>query len=703
MELFTPIIDVPRVGKTLEKRLKGIGISNVEDLLLHYPFRYEDYSKLLPLSEIQPGQTVTVKVTVEMIANKRSTRRKTVITEAIVSDDTDRVKVVWFGQSFLTKQISIGDELYLSGSMSHDRFGRQFTSPQYETVKKGEDAKHTARIIPIYTLTSGITQKNLRSIIGSVLDNASKIKEWIPEEILERLGLLGIGETIKKLHEPKSQKDIEKAQERIKFNEFFVLQLRALAIRRELQSHTAPEFKFNQAKTTQFVNSLPFVLTGDQKRASWEIIQDMEKSIPMNRLLQGDVGAGKTAVAAMAMHEANLSGYQAAMMAPTEILAIQHFGSLKKLFSPDTTIALLTSSTAEISTGELVGKSKKAKREDLLEKLNSGEIDVLVGTHAMIVGDVAFDNLGLAIIDEQHRFGVNQRRALREKAKGGGAPHFLSMTATPIPRSYALTLYGDLDISIIKEKPAGRKEIITRVVDGYARSSAYEFINSEVEKGRQVFVICPLIVDEGKKDDDKIILPAQKNAEEKKTVMAEYEKLSTTIFPERKVAYVHGKMRPKEKNEVMDSFSRGEIDILVSTSVVEVGVDVPNASVMMIEGSENFGLAQLHQFRGRVGRSGHQSYCFVLTDSTGGSIGERLNYFASTNDGFALADYDLQKRGAGEMYGTLQSGEGQFRMATFHDVEIGKVARDAIEGIDLEKHPELLKKIEEFENGIHLE
>ncbi len=394
-----------------------------------------------------------------------------------------------------------------------------------------------------------------------------------------------------------------------------------------------------------------------------------------------------------------LSGVQSAMMAPTEILAVQHFDSLQELL-PEAKIGLLTSSELRIVNYELGGKTKKDRRESFLRALQSGEMDVVVGTHALLVDDVQFNNLGLVIVDEQHRFGVGQRKTMREKSGNPDTqPHFLSMTATPIPRSFALTIYGDLDISIIKTMPAGRKPIKTRLVAPHNRQKAYQFIEGQVKKGRQVFVICPLI----QESEDVVREAKAGTAEEKKSVMSEYKKLSEDIFPNLRVQFLHGKMNPKEKDRVMQSFAAGEFDILVSTSVVEVGVNIPNASVMMIEGAERFGLAQLHQFRGRVGRSDHQSYCFLFTASETDKSRTRLEYFEQTTDGFALAEFDLELRGPGDVYGTAQSGMMQFRLATMQDGELIKLARDIARGIDFTAYPQLKEQVNELEQRVHLE
>ncbi len=591
---------------------------------------------------------------------------------------------MWFGQPFLTKNLQVGDEIYLSGRVSSDMLGVQMVSPMYE---RGTAGAHIARIVPMYPLTAGITQKQLRFLISQVIPLAKEVEDWLPEDLRERVDLMPLAEAIRAIHFPETLDEVKHAERRLKFDELFVLQLRAEMIRQALKRSVAPALAFQEIEVKEFVAGLPFTLTNDQKVAAWEMLQDMQKTEPMNRLLEGDVGSGKTVVAALVMYNAVLSGAQAAIMAPTEILAKQHMVSLAGLL-PEQRLALLTSSEARAVNVELNEKTKKGIEEEVKQKIATGHVDIVVGTHALLTRDVQFHNLGLIVVDEQHRFGVDQRKILKEKSGNPDVtPHFLSMTATPIPRSFALTLYGDLDVSFIRQKPAGRKEIKTRLVAPHHRQKAYDFIRTQVQQGRQVFVICPLI----------------EAADEKKSVMTEFKKLSTQIFSDLHVAYLHGKMKPKEKDEVMAKFVTGTVDVLVSTSVVEVGVNILNASVMMIEGAERFGLAQLHQFRGRVGRAEHQSYCFLFTDVSSQEAQKRLAFFEKTTDGFALAEYDLQTRGPGDVYGTTQSGMMQLRLATMRDVDLIKVARDVARGVDFEKYPTLKAKVQEWETTVHLE
>lgn len=692
-------MELNRVGAALEKRLLRLGIHTVEDLLFHFPFRYEDYSDVYSIQHLQAGMETTVRATIELIAAKRSPRKHTMITEAVVSDGSAQMRIVWFGQPYIAKTLKVGDEVFFSGKVKDDMFGLQMVSPSYEKARNQEDKKtnttHTARIVPMYPLTTGITQKQIRMLMKQVVPLAEKLEEWIPEDIRDRADIMGMVEALEQIHFPEEADSLRHAERRLKFDELFLLQLRAEMIRQQVKRETAPVIEFNETAIRQFVDGLPFTLTKAQKVAAWEIMQDMEKTEPMNRLLEGDVGSGKTVVAAMAALDAVQAGYQVAIMAPTEILATQHFSSFTELL-PNQKIVLITGGGTRNWELETRQTSKKGKREETKQYIQNGEAEIVIGTHALLTDDVAFKNLGLVIVDEQHRFGVEQRKTIRSKSGDESTmPHFLSMTATPIPRSFALTLYGDLDLSIINEMPVGRKPVKTSFIQPHTRPAAYGFIREQVEEGRQVFVVCPLI-EEGTKGKEQ-------GATDKKSVLAEYEKLSKDIFPDLKISYLHGRMKVGEKDDVMNKFAAGEIDILVSTSVVEVGVNIPNASVMMIEGADRFGLAQLHQFRGRVGRSEHQSYCFLFTDSESQKVKDRLEFFEKNTDGFKVAEYDLEMRGPGEVYGRVQSGMSELRFATMQDGELIKLARDTARGIDFDTYSSLRERVEEWERGVHLE
>ncbi len=701
LRLTTPVSELHRVGKNLEKKLNVLGIIRAQDILFHFPFRYEDYRSVVPIANVMPGVDLTIKGTIELIANKRSPRKRTMITEAVVRDETDVIRVIWFGQPFIAKILKVGDEVYLSGAIKEDVFGTHMTSPAYERVREDKQATHTARIVPMYPLTSGVTQKQMRFLVEQVLPLAEQITEWIPHSILVENKLITLSEAIQKIHFPENHEERVCAERRLKFGELFILQLRAELIRQSSARQHAPHIGFKEKEIREFVQSLPFELTVDQKKSAWEIFQDIGQGSPMNRLLQGDVGSGKTIVAGLSAYLSFLNGYQSVIMAPTEILATQHYETLIKLFGDKISIGLLTGSQVESRKSkvhEAESKSRKLEKQEVKKQINEGLIDLVIGTHALLTEDTQFHQLGLVVIDEQHRFGVEQRKTIRDKSGMEGMyPHFLSMTATPIPRSYALTLYGDLDVSYIKTKPAGRKDIITRLVEPNKREKAYGFIREQVEKGRQVFVVCPLIEQKTKEGENVSLVS------EKKTVLSEYEKLSTKIFPDLRVGYLHGKMKSKEKEGIMKKFAAGETDILVSTSVIEVGVNIPNASIMMIEGAERFGLAQLHQFRGRVGRAEYQSYCILFTEVENVVSKGRLEYFAKTLDGFVLAEYDLETRGPGEVYGTAQSGMEELRLATMRDQDIIRAARESARGMDFEKFPELKERVQEWEARVHME
>lgn len=691
IELSTHISGFPTVGERTAKRLMNLGIEKAEDLLFYYPSRYEDYSKIAFISDVKTGQNTTIKARVDLIQNKRSPRKKMMITEAILSDDTGTIKAVWFRQPYLTKTILPGEELFLSGKIEGDLFSFQMISPVYEKVKS--IPLHTARLVPVYPTTAGITQKQLRFLVNNALSCVDSLVDWMPGEIIKKHNFLKLDQAIKQIHYPASKLLLEKARKRIGFDEIFLIQLMALKSKFDLAEKQAPIIEFKEKQIKKFVDSLSFELTNAQKKSSWEIIQDLQKNRPMNRMLEGDVGSGKTIVAAIGILNTALNGFQSALMAPTEILAQQHFETLSRVFKDEkiVRICLLTSHNT------ITNKGIELTKAECLEKIKSGEINIVVGTHAIIQDKIHFQNLALMVIDEQHRFGVKQRAKMKEKnAKNNSwTPHLLSMTATPIPRTLALTVFGDLDLSIINELPKGRKQISTVVVPKEKRAAAYGFIEKEIEKGRQVFVICPLI-----EESDKLGV---------KAVTSEYEKLNKEIFPKINIGMLHGKMKANQKEDVMRKFVANEFKILVSTSVVEVGVDVPNATIIIIEGAERFGLAQLHQFRGRVGRDKFKSYCFLFTNQIGSEITKRLSAFVRSNDGFALAEMDLELRGPGEVYGNKQSGYFTgIKIANLTDYELIKNARAEAEQFlkndpHIVENPTIQKKIGELIKDIHLE
>lgn len=688
LELSTPVAELGRVGKTTASRLKRLGIETASDLIFYYPFRWEDLSQVFNIADLQSGQIATVKVQLEQIKSRRSPVKKRLLTEGLVSDKTGSIKVIWFNQQYLTKVLSPGDEIYLSGKVTDDKYTLQLVNPVYEKVRQ-QEATHLARVVPIYSLTSNLTQKQIRFLIKEALSLVDLIEDYLPQEVIDQYKLEDFSKALSQIHFPQDQKYLDKAIERLKFNELFLFQLQVVMGKIINNSEKAEPIRFFEQATRDFVDSLPFELTEDQRKSAWKILEDLQQGKPMNRMLEGDVGSGKTVVATIAMLNVFLNKKQSAMIAPTEILAGQHYKKIIDfLQGQNVKIALLTRTQQSVD-------GKEVSEKVLIKQIKNGDIDIIIGTHSLIAERVTFNNLALAVVDEQHRFGVAQRKLLKDKSGDNNtSPHLLSMTATPIPRSLALTLYGDLDLSIIRTMPKNRKKIITKIVEDKKRQEVYDFIKDQVNQGRQIFVICPLI-----DPSDKLGV---------KAVTEEYEKLTKDIFPDLNIALLHGKLKSNQKNQVMNDFLDKKFDILVATSVVEVGVDVPNASVMLIEGAQRFGLAQLHQFRGRVGRSIYQSYCYVLTDNASQKTNARLNALVTAKDGFELAEYDLQFRGPGEIYGVKQSGWLDFKIAKLSDHLIIEKAKEAAEKVleekdNLQKYPLLKQKMDQLVSSIHLE
>lgn len=712
--LDTPVEKLKYVGPRFLPKLKKLGIKNIRDLLYHFPIRYEDYTETVKISDLEVNRKISLVAKVSDIENKRAWKKRMVITNALLEDETGSIKATWFNQPYLVNTLKAGGIFSFSGKVSLGKQGAYLSHPSYERIysqKLETNLKHTQGLIPIYPETEGITSKYLRFLIKPLLKYASKVPDYLPKEIKQRQNLIDTQIAISQIHFPQSQETAEKAKERLAFDELFLLQLKSLIAREKIRTQKAIPIKFNEGLIKNFVGSLPFKLTNAQRLSLWEIIKDIEKPYPMNRLLNGDVGSGKTVVASGAALEAATAGYQAAFMAPTEVLAFQHFKTISKSLSQfDVSIGLLTSSNSKVSSEGLEYELPKKK---LVEKINNGEIKIVIGTHALIQKEVSFPNLALVIVDEQHRFGVEQRATLLRNSSY--VPHLLSMTATPIPRTLALTIYGDLDISLLNEMPKGRQKIITKLVTQNERQKTYDFIKEQIKDGRQAFVICPRIDPQSQINADNQRRSARINlrqsaltALEVKAVKSEYEKLSKEIFPDLKVAMLHGKLKPKEKTQIMDDFKSRKYDILVATSVIEVGVDVPNATIMMIEGAEKFGLAQLHQFRGRVGRGDHQSYCLLFIESPLVATTRRLDAIVEHNDGFKLAEMDLKIRGPGEFIGSQQSGMPDLAMASLSDVSLIKKARAEAELL-LNKDPllsqnkVLAKKLGEFQQTVHFE
>ena len=683
----TPVSDITRVGRATAIKLKRLGIQTVKDLIFYYPVRWQDLSVVSKISQLQPTDLATIKGKIQLIDSRRSRFKKTNLTEALISDETGTIKVIWFNQPYLSKYLQPGDEVFMSGKVDFDKYNLHFVNPVYE--KNSKETTHTARIVPIYSLTSNLTQKQLRFLIKTSLDSLDEIKDYLPEGVKKSNQLADLFWAIRQIHFPFSDNNLQEAIVRLKFDELFLFQLRAVLQKAELNALAAEPVVFDEKRTKEFVEKLPFHLTNDQRKVAWQIISDLGRSFPMSRLLEGEVGSGKTVVAALAIFNVALSSKQSALIAPTEILSKQHYQNLIGLLSfCKIKVGLMTRTQNSIN-------GQKVSRSAMIKEIASGELGVLVGTHAIIQDKIEFKNLALAIIDEQHRFGVKQRQALALKSGNKKTmPHLLSMTATPIPRTLALAFYGDLDLSLIKELPKQRKKVITKIVEQKNRKDAYEFVRKQIVMGRQAFVICPLI-----DLSDKLSV---------KAVVQEYEILKKDIFPDLNLGLLHGRLKSAEKEKIMSDFVDKKIDILVTTSVVEVGVDVPNASVMIIEGAERFGLAQMHQFRGRVGRDSHQSYCFLFTESQSQKTKDRLSALISAKDGFELAEYDLKFRGPGEIYGTQQSGWPDFKIAKLTDVNLITLARTEAQGIakeapNLENYPMLKQKLKELMEQTHLE
>jgi ATP-dependent DNA helicase RecG len=713
LKLDLPLDAISGIGPRFTAKLKRLGIVTVKDLLWHFPSRYEDFTKIYQIGELEPGQQATVQGVVEDVNVRRTWHKHLTIVEASISDGSGAIRAVWFNQPYIKNLLRPGRMANFSGKVAFSEQELYLSHPTYELTSAEVETKHTARLVPVYPETRGLTSKGIRFIMKPILDNLETLKEWIPKEILKTAGLPDINMALTSIHFPDDLTDALYAKRRFAFENLFLLQMLNFKQKMKLAQEKAPKIPTDIAWLKQTLEKMPFELTHTQKRSLWEVIQNMDKARPMNRLLQGDVGSGKTVVAALSALIAHKNGLQTAIMAPTEVLAHQHYETFKKLFASipaedQAVLGLITSGESKIFYENDV--ETETKKPALLKKIEEGQIGITIGTHALISktkgSALAFKKLGLVVIDEQHRFGVEQRaELLRHSGVKKLIPHFLSMSATPIPRTLMLTIFGDLDISAITELPAGRKEIVTKVVMPLERRITYEFIREKVKEGRQVFVICPRIEPS---DEEEVKIPSAFKKLELKSVKEEFEKLSKNIFPDLKVAMLHGQMKPKEKGKIMSAFKNKATDVLVCTSVIEVGVDVPNAAIMMIEGADRFGLAQLYQFRGRVGRGEHQSYCFLFTDSESKDTQARLQAILTAKNGFELAEKDLAIRGPGEFLGTEQTGLPDIAMENLQNVELVRGTRTAAAQVlkkspTLAAFPMLKNKLGEFERRIHLE
>ncbi|NPA89930.1 MAG: ATP-dependent DNA helicase RecG [Chloroflexi bacterium] len=662
--LDAPVTQLPGVGPVHAKRLQKLGIRTVGDLLQHFPRRYVNYATLKPIGQLRVGEQVTIIGNVWDFGQRKTRGGKTLV-HAIVSDASGSIQATWFNP-YVIRQLTRGKTYAFSGKVDAYLGRLVMMNPEWEPVDR--ELINTGRLVPVYPLTKNMSQRWLRRLIKRTVDAwAPRLEDYLPESIREEWGLMPLSEAYQHIHFPESEEKLQAARRRLIFDELLFLQLGILRQRHLWRSRPGIPLEVHKTWLDTFFAQLPFQLTRAQERALQDILDDIQQPAPMSRLLQGDVGSGKTVVAAAAMWIAACNRAQAALMAPTEILAEQHYRNLQKLLGE------LTLPDGEpLRVALLTGRVRGKERDALLEDIAAGRVHIVVGTHALIQSDVAFHRLALGIVDEQHRFGVEQRAALRSK---GHHPHLLVMSATPIPRTLALTLYGDLDLSVIDELPPGRQPVLTRWLKPTERERAYAFIKRQIEEGRQAFIIYPLV--EGEDED----------AEEKAAVNA-FRRLQKEVFPRFRLGLLHGRLKGEEKDRIMRAFAAGELDILVSTSVVEVGIDVPNASVIMIESAERFGLAQLHQFRGRVGRGEHKSYCILISEGATPEAVERLRAMEQIHDGFKLAEKDLELRGPGDFFGTRQSGLPPLRLARLSDTRILEAARKVARRL-YEEDPEL--------------
>lgn len=717
MQLADILENIFRLTPRQKSGLRKLGLFDMRDLMFHFPARYEELGELKQIHDLREGEKATIVGEVVRIKAEKTWKKKLNIAEGIVKDKSGLLQVIWFNQPYIANILKPGTRARLSGKVSRAKSGLVMANPTPEVLLPEEPVAIDNAILPIYPETYGITSRWLRYQIRKIFETIGPLPEILPKDTLEKYHLPSLERALKAIHFPKNLGEAEAARKRFSFEEIFLIQLNRQRARKRLEQERSFNIEPHTNLLKQFAESLPFSLTGAQAKAIGDILQDFQKPHPMARLLEGDVGSGKTLVAAGAALDVVAASYQVAYMAPTEILARQHFDEFIKRLAPfRIRIGLLTSSEARKFPSKVNPKiSTHTSKSQLARWCINGEIQILIGTHALIEDRVKFKKLAFVIVDEQHRFGVGQR----QRATKNIQPHFLSMSATPIPRTLALTIYGDLDLTILDEMPPGRQPIETKIVPPREREHTYQFIREEVRRGGQVFVICPRI------EDPKEVKAAKEARGERvwsaadfgqgfaswddvKSVKVEFKKLSGEVFPDLRVGMVHGKLKPKEKELVMKKFKNRELDILVSTSVVEVGVDVPNASIMMIEGGERFGLAQLHQFRGRVGRGERKSYCFVFTTSDEYARSRRLKALQEAKTGFELAEYDLELRGPGELSGKKQWGISDVGMEALKNIKMVEAARTEAQALiardfELRDYPLLKERVEESASELHFE
>lgn len=672
--LSTPISRLPRMQAPVAKKFDLLGLHLLQDALWYFPFRHEDFRHRVTIDQIEAGQDITISVQVLKISSRQAWhRRGTNITDVTVTDESGaKLHVVWFNLPFLAKSLKVGDQLFLSGQVTAKDGHRQMYNPVYE--KPSATPLHE-RLVPVYRTTEGLSQRQIRLVVKQAVALANMISDPLPAADIRGLGLMPLTEALRQIHFPESPELARQAVERLKFNELLGWHLRLAAMTSQVATQRAPALPFREIEVRSFVQQLPFELTSDQRVAAWQILQDIAKPEPMTRLVQGDVGSGKTVVAALVAYNTTLNHYQTALVAPTVVLADQHWQTLKTLLAGrDLTLALLTGQTAKLHS---TNGDQDLNRYDFLQALAGGQIDIVVGTHALLQPTVQFHQLGLVIVDEQQRFGVEQRQTLL--ADRNTAPHFLSLTATPIPRSFALWLGGILTVSTIKQKPAGRPVITTEVIGPERRATIDQAIATTTAAKQQVYVITPLI-----EESDSLGVRA---------ATTEHQRLMEA-FPHLHVGLIHGAMPAADRVAILDHFRQGRVQVLVSTTVIEVGVDVPNATLMVIEGAERFGLSQLHQLRGRVGRGTVASHCLLVTDQSSPTVAQRLRQVAATSDGFAISELDFQERGAGDVYGQRQSGLPSWQLASLGDTALFQRVLTYARGLTDEQRHGLTKRLD---------
>ncbi len=683
LTLNTKIERLASVGPSLKKTLNNLGIFYIADLFFHLPFRYIDFSQKIPIGSAQVGQMVTLQGQLLKVTARRSFRSRLSFTEALLEDSSGQIQLMWFNQPYLAKQFHVGDHLVVAGKVEHYKLN-QLTNPYFELIDSEQSS--SGKIIPIYHLTAGISNLRLVKLVKLAWEEVQPIfTDSLNATLLKQFHLPPKTQAVQTLHFPESNELVNQARLRIAIDDVLPQQLAAQIRQRTLEQSQAPLIPTDVEYVKNILSKLPFTLTNSQKRATWDILQDLAAGKPMNRLLEGDVGSGKTIVAILAAVLTAKAGFQTIVLAPTEILAKQHFETFLK-FAKDYTeqIGLLTSGFSQLGISN-------ATKASLVEQLSNNKVKIIIGTHALLQDTLSIPQLGLIIIDEQHRFGVGQRAYLNKKHGNSLVPHLLSMTATPIPRTLALSLFGNLEISQLKTLPANRQLITTKLFSEQQRQLAYQKITTEITSGRQVFVITPKV---------------EETATDVKSVKAEFIRLQK-LFPKFRLGLVYGGLKSTEKDEVMNQFSRGKLDILVATTVIEIGIDIPNATVMLIEGAENFGLAQLHQLRGRVGRGVHPSYCYLFTTDDAHMDTERLKIFEKTSDGFVLAEHDLAQRGFGDLFGEDQSGFN-FRYPKFITMDALRLSHQIAQTIldtdpKLANHTELAELSNKYLETIHFE